>query len=145
MFREKNTLLLRKSFSKMMMSDTLASMVIFPGNVCSKHRKKEQSKDAHGDYSKQSVKYKDFLNVFMAKVELLGFPSLLDYIALRCEGRGEPFLSPLCHPDLSSNAPSPSDPDDATYIEEEKNDFKKKPPAKKQKVSKSRTKVWEQK
>jgi len=55
---------------------------------------------------------------------------LASYIALRYAGRGELFISPPCHPELSSNAPSPSDPDDATYIEEEENDFEKKPPKK---------------
>jgi len=47
-------------------------------NVCSKHRKKEQSKDAHADYCKQSMKYRDYLNVLKAKVLSLGFPSLSD-------------------------------------------------------------------
>jgi len=56
----------------------------FQCNVCSKHRKKKQSKDAHVDYCKQSVKYKDFLNVLMAKVESMGFPSLSVYGILIC-------------------------------------------------------------
>jgi len=63
-----------------------------------------------------------------------GFPSLALYISLRYAGRGELFISPPCHPELSSNALSPSDLDDATYIEEEENDIEKKPPAKNKKM-----------
>jgi len=55
---------------------------------------------------------------------------------LNYAGSGELFVSPPCHLELSSNAPSPSDPDDATYIEEEEEDFEKKPP---KKVLKRRT------
>jgi len=32
----------------------------FQCDVCSKHQKKEQSKDAHADYCRQSMKYNDF-------------------------------------------------------------------------------------
>jgi len=38
----------------------------FQCNVCSKHRKNEQSKDAHADYCKQSVKYREYLKVLRA-------------------------------------------------------------------------------
>jgi len=109
-------------------------------DVCSKHQKKEESKGAHVDYCKQSIKYKAFLNVLMAKVEPLDFPSLLEYMVLRYAGRGEPFISPPHHPDMRSNAPSPSDLDDATYIEEEEDDFEKKPPAKNKMYQKERQK-----
>jgi len=37
---------------------------------------------------------------------------------------------------LRSNAPTPSDLDDATYIDEEEDDLDKKPPAKKQEYRK---------
>jgi len=104
-------------------------------NVCRKHRKKEQSKDVHADYCKQSMKYRDYLNVLKAQVLSLGFPSLLDYTELYYAGSGELFVSPPHHPELSSNAPFPSNLDDATYIEEE-NNFEKKPPAKKEKYQK---------
>jgi len=53
-----------------------------------------QSKDAHAAYCKQSVKYRDYLNVLKAKVLSLGFPSLADYMELRYAGSSELFISP---------------------------------------------------
>jgi len=78
------------------------------------------------------MKYRDYLNVLKSKVLSFGFPSLSDYMELNYAGSGDLFVSPPYCLELSSNAPSPSDPDDATYIEEEENDFEKKPPVKKQ-------------
>jgi len=70
---------------------------------------------------------------------------LASYIALRYAGRGELFVSPPCHPELSSNAPSPSDLDYATYIKEEENDLRRNLLRKKQDVLKIRKKAPEQK
>ncbi len=81
----------------------------FRCDVCSKYQKKQQSKDAHEDYCKQSVKYKVFLNVFSAKVLSLGYPSLSDYIALKYSGRNEPFISPPRRLGLTSNELTPPD------------------------------------
>jgi len=50
------------------------------------------------------------------------------YISYKYGGENETFVSPPSYPELRSNALTPSDPDDATYIDEEEED--KKPPAK---------------
>jgi len=75
------------------------------------------------DYCKQSVRYKDYLNVLRANVVCVYGIDIHRYKLA--------FVSPPHCPDLRSNAPSPSDLDDATYIEQEEDDFEKKPPAKK--------------
>jgi len=72
------------------------------------------------------MKYKDFLNLFSAKVLSLGYPSLSDYIALKYSGQNEPFISlPRC-PGLLSNELTPPDLD-TTYVDKEENDIDKKP------------------
>ncbi len=96
----------------------------------------KQSKDAHANYCKQSVKYREYVKELWAWVESLGFPSLSMYIAYKYGGANEFFVSPPTRLELRSNAPTPSDLDDATYIDEEEDDLDKKPPAKKQEYRK---------
>jgi len=77
--------------------------------------------------------------VFSAKVLLLGYPSLSDYIALKYSGQNEPFISPPRRPVLTSNEPTPPD-SDTTYIDEEEDYINKKTPAKKSKTTEKKEK-----
>ncbi len=69
-------------------------------------------------------------------MESLGFPSSSTYVAYKCRYANESFVSPPTHPELRSNALTLSDPDDATYNDDEEDDLDKKPPAKNQKYGK---------
>jgi len=112
----------------------------FQCNVCSKHRRNEQLMDAHANSCKQSFKYRELVRNFRAWAEALGFPSLSMYIAYKYAGTNEPYVSPPHCLYLRSNAPTPTDPDDETYINEEEDDLYKKPLAKK--TPERKTKAW---
>jgi len=82
------------------------------------------------------MKYREYLNVLRAKVESLGFPVCLCIWHVKYAGKNQSFVSlPTCL-ELRSNAPTPSDLDDTTYVDEEEDALDKKLPAKNQKYGK---------
>jgi len=117
MFQEEKNFLFLKNLSNDDVGYLSKHGEYFQCNVCSKHRKNEQSKDAHANYCKQSFKYRELVRNLRAQVEALGYPSLLTYIAYKYAGTNEPFVSPPHCPYLRSNAPTPTDSDDETYID----------------------------
>jgi len=60
----------------------------------------------------------------------MGFWSLAAYIAYEFSGKNEPYISPPPCPELRNNPLTPSDLNDALYVDQEELDDGRKPAAK---------------